>query len=55
MNIKPGSKLPADTVLILMDTLGVAEFLNHDQCDRHDPFSVYASQYEGWSTGNYNY
>jgi hypothetical protein len=51
---EPGSKLPSDSVLMLMDTLGVAEFLNHDQCDRHDPFSVYASQYEGWSTGILN-
>ncbi|VDI06314.1 Hypothetical predicted protein [Mytilus galloprovincialis] len=50
MGLKTGTQLPTDAVLLLMDTLGIAEFLKNKQCDRHDPFSVYASQYEGWST-----
>ena len=37
--------------MLLLDTLGIAKFMKTEQCDRHDPFSVYASQYEGWSTG----
>ncbi|XP_071123205.1 uncharacterized protein [Mytilus edulis] len=43
-------KLAPETSLLFLDTLGIAEFLLKDQCDRHDHFSVYASQFEGWTT-----
>lgn len=43
-------KLSSETTLLLLDKLGIAEFLLDDQCDRHDHFSVYASQFEGWTT-----
>ena len=45
------TKLSSEAVLLLLDTLGIGEYLSDNPCDRKDHFSVYASQYEGWTTG----
>jgi hypothetical protein len=34
-----------------MDGLGLKRFLQDKQCDRSDPLSVYATSYQGWSSG----
>ncbi|VDI33335.1 Hypothetical predicted protein, partial [Mytilus galloprovincialis] len=50
MNIDLSEKLSTNAILMLMDTLGIAPFLKEKQCSRHDPSSVFAAQYQGWST-----
>ncbi|XP_063420822.1 uncharacterized protein LOC134706043 [Mytilus trossulus] len=50
MQINPLEKLSTNEILVLMDTLGLASFLREKQCSRHDPNSVFAAQYQGWST-----
>lgn len=52
MQINPLEKLSTNEILVLMDTLGVASFLREKQCSRHDPNSVFAAQFQGWSTGS---
>ncbi|XP_052083604.1 uncharacterized protein LOC127720904 [Mytilus californianus] len=50
MQIDTSEKLSTNAILMLMDTLGIAPFLKEKQCSRHDPSSVFAAQYQGWST-----
>ena len=38
-----------------MDGLGLTRFLQDKQCDRSDPLSVFATSYQGWSSGNEYY
>ncbi|VDI03913.1 Hypothetical predicted protein, partial [Mytilus galloprovincialis] len=50
MQIDLSEKLSTNAVLLLMNTLGIAPFLKAKQCSRDDPSSVFAAQYQGWST-----
>lgn len=34
-----------------MDGLGLTRILQDKQCDRSDPLSVFATSYQGWSSG----
>ncbi|XP_071145134.1 uncharacterized protein [Mytilus edulis] len=50
MNIDTSEKLSTSAILVLLDTLGVAPFLKKKECSRQDPSSIFALQYQGWST-----
>ncbi|VDI08519.1 Hypothetical predicted protein [Mytilus galloprovincialis] len=50
MNINTSEKLSTSAILVLLDTLGVSPFLKKKECSRQDPSSIFALQYQGWST-----
>ncbi|VDH92137.1 Hypothetical predicted protein [Mytilus galloprovincialis] len=50
MNIDTSEKLSSNAILVLLDTLGVAPFLKKEECSRQDTTSIFAAQYQGWST-----